>query len=647
VPDAITMAGGLLCAAVGLTVMVAWFARATAILRIGGQNPVTFNTALALAVTGIALAAIVGGRPRAALAAGALDALLGTLVLAEYALGRGLGIDQLFVRVYLSEPHVVPGRMTVNAAVCLVLTGAALLVWGPWRSRTRPAALATAGSAIVVIAVAGTFGYATGSPAAYGWWHVTAMPPLATVAMLILGISLVSAAWQDARTHDAGVPRWLPVPVSGLALVLAAWLAIAGRAVASGLISATTFAGAATVLGLVMAGLVALVVWLAQQAEGRVRVAVTAAARRGEAERVARESEHRLFQFLDAMPVGVFIATPGGHPYYVNGEAERLLGHGVAPDIDAGELAVIYSVFVAEAEGPCPTGRLPVIRALRGEPMHDDSLEVRKPDGSVTPIEVWGQPVYGAGGEVDYAIAAFADMSERNAREKLITGQAALLDLANDAIFVRDLDGLITYWNAGAEHTYGFTSAEATGRIAHDLLHTQYPEQLAGIEATMAQHGRWDGELTHRRADGQSIVVESRWAPQRGPGGSVVAFMEINRDVTYRKDAEREMHRRAEEVRALNATLEQRVRQRTVYLQRANKNLAAFSYSVAHDLRTPLRALSGFAEALVEEYGDRLEETGRGYAGRIQAASGHMGNAGTWATCLMTCCTCHRCREPR
>jgi light-regulated signal transduction histidine kinase (bacteriophytochrome) len=128
----------------------------------------------------------------------------------------------------------------------------------------------------------------------------------------------------------------------------------------------------------------------------------------------------------------------------------------------------------------------------------------------------------------------------------------------------------------------------------------------------------------HRRADGQSIIVESRWAARRSPGGSLLGFLEINRDITARKDAEREALRRAEEIQALNATLEQRVQQRTVYLERANKNLAAFTYSAAHDLRTPLRALSGFAEALAEEYGDRLDETGRGYAGRIQAASGNM-----------------------
>ena len=78
------------------------------------------------------------------------------------------------------------------------------------------------------------------------------------------------------------------------------------------------------------------------------------------------------------------------------------------------------------------------------------------------------------------------------------------------------------------------------------------------------------------------------------------------------------------EVRTLNAELEARVALRTAELERVNKNLEAFTYSVAHDLRTPLRALSGFSAALVEDYGDRLDETGRGYAGSIMAASERM-----------------------
>ena len=165
------------------------------------------------------------------------------------------------------------------------------------------------------------------------------------------------------------------------------------------------------------------------------------------------------------------------------------------------------------------------------------------------------------------------------------------------------------------------------------MLGTQFSVPLADIEATATERGRWDGELTlDPRADGKIIIVESRWEAQRGPDGSLLGFMEINRDITARKDAEREALRRAWEIQALNESLEQRVQQRTVHLERANGHLTAFTYSVAHDLRTPLRGISGFAEALADEYGDRLDETGREYAGRIQAASGRM------ASCSMTCC---------
>jgi PAS domain S-box-containing protein len=502
--DTIIMAGGLLCAAVGLTVMVAWLVRATAVLRFGSQSPMSFNTALAFAVTGVAFVALARRRPGAVLAAGVFDAALGAMILAEYALGRDLGIDQLVVKAYIAGPHDVPGRAAINSAVCLTLAGAALLVWGPLRPRRRSALLAAAGCAIAVIAAIATFGYATGDPSAYGWTRVTAMAFLTASTLLVLGLCLLSVAWRDCRARHGGLPRWLPMPVGALALGLAVWLAIAGRAVAAGRISQDRFTSAATAIGLVMGGLVGLAVWLAQQAEGRRRVAVAAAARRSEAERAAREGEARLFQFLDVMPVGVFIASPGGRPYYASEEGERLQGRGVAPGIGAGELAEAYSVFQAGTDRPYPTESLPIIQALRGRRVHVEDVEIHKPDGSVTPLEVWGRPVYGSGGEIDYAITAFADM-------------------------------------------------------------------------------------------------------------------------TARKDAEREALRRAGEIQALNATLEQRVQQRTVHLERASKNLAAFTYSAAHDLRTPLRGISGFAEALAEEYGDRLDDTGRGYAARIQAASGHMG----------------------
>jgi PAS domain S-box-containing protein len=624
VMDSVIMAGGLLSIGVGLLVIVAWFARATVILTFGSQNPMSFNTALAFVVTGIALVALTRRRPRLALAAGAFDVILGLAVLAEYVFDRNLGIDQLIVKAYIAPAHVVPGRSAANTAVCLVLVGAGLLVWGPWRRRRRPSVLAAAACLIGVIASVAAFGYATGNPTAYGWWHVSAMAFLTSVSLLVLALALLTASWRDALTRRAGLPAWLPMPVGALVLGLAVWQAIVGRAVATDRISQSTFTSAATVLGLILAGSAAVVVWLAQRAEGRRRVAVATAVQRSEAERETRESENRLFQFLDVMPVGVFIAAPGGRPYYTSDEGERLLGQGVIPGIGGEDLVKSYHIFQAGTDQPYPTRDLPLVRALRGLRTHVDDMEIHKPDGSVAPIEVWGRPVYGAGGDIDYGIVAMADPSERLAREKVIAGQAALLELAYDAIFVRDQDGHITYWNAGAEHTYGFTRAQAIGQVAHVMLGTQFSAPLASIEAIASERGRWDGELTHRCANGQFIIVESRWEAQRGPDGSLLGFLEINRDITARKDAEREALRRAAEIQALNESLEQRVQQRTVHLERANKQLTAFTYSVAHDLRTPLRGINGFAEALIEEYGGRLDETGREYADRIQAASGRM-----------------------
>ena len=89
-------------------------------------------------------------------------------------------------------------------------------------------------------------------------------------------------------------------------------------------------------------------------------MAVATVARRAEAERETRESEYRLFQFLDVMPVGVFIASPGGRPYYTSDEGERLLGQGVTPGIGGEDLAKSYRIFQACTDQPYPTRNLPL-----------------------------------------------------------------------------------------------------------------------------------------------------------------------------------------------------------------------------------------------------------------------------------------------
>ena len=105
--------------------------------------------------------------------------------------------------------------------------------------------------------------------------------------------------------------------------------------------------------------------------------------------------EPRMFQFLDAMPVGVFIGLPGGRPYYANNEAIRLLGRGVLPSAVTSELAAVYQVYVAGTDDPYPAERIPMVRALAGETVHCDDMEIRRPDGTVVPLELWATPVAG------------------------------------------------------------------------------------------------------------------------------------------------------------------------------------------------------------------------------------------------------------
>ena len=112
--------------------------------------------------------------------------------------------------------------------------------------------------------------------------------------------------------------------------------------------------------------------------------------------------------------------------------------------------------------------------------------------------------------------------------------QARLLDLAHDAIFVCGLDQCVTYWNQGAERLYGWTSAEAMGQVVHDLLHTEFPVPVLEI----LRLGHWEGELRHTKRDGSKVLVASRWTTLRDEKNQLIAWLQINSDITARKRAE-------------------------------------------------------------------------------------------------------------
>jgi two-component system, cell cycle sensor histidine kinase and response regulator CckA len=123
---------------------------------------------------------------------------------------------------------------------------------------------------------------------------------------------------------------------------------------------------------------------------------------------------------------------------------------------------------------------------------------------------------------------------EPTARSRELAAHTALLDLAPDAIFARDADRRITFWNHGAQSTYGYTPAEAVGVNPYDLLRTEYPIPLEEIERLVAESGGWKGDLVQHTKDGRRLVVESRWAAQYDDAGELMGLLEVNRDITAR-----------------------------------------------------------------------------------------------------------------
>jgi PAS domain S-box-containing protein len=121
---------------------------------------------------------------------------------------------------------------------------------------------------------------------------------------------------------------------------------------------------------------------------------------------------------------------------------------------------------------------------------------------------------------------------EQNAAQ--LAYQAKLLDLANDAIFVRSADDKISFWNEGAERLYGWARVEVLGRSIHEVLRTKFPVPLSEI----LQRDRWEGELRHTTKDGSQITVASRWTTLRDQNGESVGWLETNTDVSARKQAE-------------------------------------------------------------------------------------------------------------
>jgi PAS domain S-box-containing protein len=195
---------------------------------------------------------------------------------------------------------------------------------------------------------------------------------------------------------------------------------------------------------------------------------------------------------------------------------------------------------------------------------------------------------------------------------------AAIVENSDDAIVAKNLDGVITAWNPAAERIFGYRAAEAIGRPITLIIPPDRQAEEEGVLARVRRGERTTHFDTVRQTrDGRLVDVSITVSPVLGADGRIVGASKIARDVTERKRAEAEL-------KAVYATLEERVAERTQQLAEINAELDAFGYTVSHDLRAPLRAMHGFADALLEDFGPALGAHGQDYARRIVDAAHRM-----------------------
>ena len=323
--------------------------------------------------------------------------------------------------------------------------------------------------------------------------------------------------------------------------------------------------------------------------------------------------EHRAFleAVLHQMPAGLAIMSTAGKLILANEQVEQIFRQPVPPDAGLDQLCN-YKLLRPDGRS-LPLEEYPLVRALRsGETIIDADLDFQRGDGSRGIMRCSAAPIRDRQGDIMAGVVTFYDITARKKAELELARRTAefeaIFNAIADAIVFTDAERRVIMVNPAMQSMFGYDSAEVRGKkteflYAHKADYRQTGRQIfyAGVppENQVVQ-------IPYRRKDGSVFIGETVGSQVRDAAGEVLGFIGIHRDITQRKETE-------DKIRKLNAELSDRIREvseRTLQLEAANKELEAFSYSVSHDLRTPLRAIEGFSRMLTEDHAASLSEEG-------------------------------------
>jgi PAS domain S-box-containing protein len=271
---------------------------------------------------------------------------------------------------------------------------------------------------------------------------------------------------------------------------------------------------------------------------------------------------------MQVLPVGVAVSQDASCDLVTgNAALSQMLGTQVGDNLSLNKTVSNTPSFRFFQDGKeLAPENLPLQRSSSsGQQLGSMELEIRHDNGSTMYVLASASPLRDPAGAVRGAVGAFFDVTGRKQLEDLLRERADLLELATEAIIVRDLNGLLLFWNSGAEALYGWQRDEVLGKPIHEVLKTRFPVGDATIESVLATVGSWEGNLTQIKRDGRELVVASRLA-LKAQGDAV---LEINRDITAQLQAEDAL-RKAERLAAMGRV----------------------AGIIAHEINNPLEAIS-------------------------------------------------------
>ncbi len=329
-----------------------------------------------------------------------------------------------------------------------------------------------------------------------------------------------------------------------------------------------------------------------------------------------KQEEDKFRSLLEAAPDAVVIINERGEIVLVNSQTEKMFGYQRSEILNQKLEILLPGEFREGHTGH--RGEFYAHAKVRSMGVGLELHGLRK--GNVQfPVEISLSPLETREGML--VSASVRDISERKRSEEILRHSDEKLRLLiqgvkDYAILMLDPTGHITTWNEGAERIKGYRAEEILGRhfsifyLPEDVASGKPARELKIAEAKW----RFEDEGWRVRKDGSRFWASVIITALRDKSGELRGFGKVTRDISNRRKAEEQVQLQRSELAQKNAQL-----------TAANRDMESFSYSVSHDLRTPLRTIDGFSHALLEDFADKLNEEGKGHLSRIRAATQRMG----------------------